>query len=228
MLAYTIRRLLLIIPTMILVTMIVFLSVRFIPGSVVDMMVSQMSSQGGVSKLTVDTLRKNMGLDVPLYLQYVRWLGVAPQETGGFHGLIEGDLGKSLWKQQDVTSLIAERLPVTFELGVIAIITALLSSIPLGIYSAIRQDTWGDYVGRTAVDTIYFSARLLAGDNGDGIPLHLVGFGSVSGLYSIPPESSAKPGPVPYSRLHHGFDHGRHAHENDSYHDAGSAQTGLH
>jgi len=149
MLAYTIRRLLLIIPTMILVTIIVFLSVRFIPGSVVDMMVSQMSSQGGVSKLTVDTLRKNMGLDVPIYLQYGRWLGVAPQEDGSVHGLIEGDLGKSLWKQQNVIGLITERLPVTFELGLIAIITALLSSIPLGVYSAIRQDTWGDYVGRT-------------------------------------------------------------------------------
>jgi peptide/nickel transport system permease protein len=149
MLAYTIRRLVLIIPTLILVTIIVFLSVRFIPGSVVDMMVSQMSSQGGVSKMTVDTLRRDMGLDVPLHLQYVRWLGVWPQPAGGLHGLLEGDLGKSLWKQQPVTSLIAERLPVTFELGLIAIITALLTSIPLGIYSAIRQDTWGDYVGRT-------------------------------------------------------------------------------
>jgi len=149
MLAYTIRRLILIIPTMVLVTIIVFLSVRFIPGSVVDMMVSQMSSQGGVSKVTVETLRRDMGLDVPLYLQYVRWLGVWPQEDGRVSGLIEGDLGKSLWKQQSVVSLITERLPVTFELGIIAIITALLSSIPLGVYSAIRQDTWGDYVGRT-------------------------------------------------------------------------------
>jgi len=149
MLAYAIRRLLLIIPTLVLVTMIVFLSVRFIPGSVVDMMVSQMSSQGGVSKVTVDTLRKQMGLDAPLYLQYCRWLGVWPQEDGRISGLVEGDLGKSLWKQQNVSTLIAERLPVTFELGIIAIITALLSSIPLGVYSAIRQDTWGDYVGRT-------------------------------------------------------------------------------
>ncbi len=149
MLAYAIRRLLLIIPTLLLVTIIVFLSVRFIPGSVVDMMVSQMSSQGGVSKLTVETLRKNMGLDVPLPLQYVRWLGVWPQPDGHVSGLIEGDLGKSLWKQQSVTGLVGERLPVTFELGLIAIITALLSSIPVAVYSAIRQDSWGDYLVRT-------------------------------------------------------------------------------
>ncbi len=149
MLAYTIRRLLLIIPTMLLVTVIVFLSVRFIPGNVVEMMVAQMSSQGGVSKLTVDELRKSMGLDVPIYIQYGRWLGVWPQADGRVSGLIEGDLGKSLWKQRSVGGLIAERLPVTFELGIIAIITALVSSIPLGVYSAIRQDTWGDYIGRT-------------------------------------------------------------------------------
>jgi peptide/nickel transport system permease protein len=149
MLAYTIRRLLLLIPTLLLVTIVVFLSVRFIPGNVVEMMVAQMSGQGRVSKLTVETLRQEMGLDVPLYLQYVRWVGVWPQEDGRVHGLIEGDLGKSLWKQQPVASLFAERIPVTFELGIIAIITALLSSIPLGVYSAIRQDTWGDYVGRT-------------------------------------------------------------------------------
>lgn len=148
-LAYTIRRLLLIIPTLLLVTIVVFLSVRFIPGSVVDQMVAQMSSQGGVSKVTVEALRKNLGLDVPLYVQYGRWLGVWPQDDGRVSGLIEGDLGTSLWKQQKVINLVRDRLPVTFELGLIAIITALLSSIPLGIYSAIRQDTWGDYVGRS-------------------------------------------------------------------------------
>ncbi len=149
MLAYTIRRLLLIIPTLLFVTIVVYLSVRFIPGSVVDMMVSQMSSQGGVSKLTVETLRKNMGLDVPLPLQYVRWLGVWPQEDGHVSGLLEGNLGKSLWKQQSVTSLVGERIPVTVELGIIAIITALLTSIPVAVYSAIRQDSWGDYLVRT-------------------------------------------------------------------------------
>lgn len=149
MIAYAIRRLFLIIPTMLLITIVVFLSVRFIPGNVVEMMVAQMSSQGGVSKVTVETLRRDLGLDVPLYVQYVRWLGVVPQEDGHFRGLVQGDLGRSLWKQQAVTSLIAERIPVTLELGIIAIITALLSSIPLGVYSAIRQDTWGDYIGRT-------------------------------------------------------------------------------
>jgi peptide/nickel transport system permease protein len=149
MLAYSIRRLLLIVPTLMLVTMMVFLSVRFVPGDVVEMMVAQMSGQGRVSQVTVDILRKQMGLDVPIYTQYGRWLGVWPQEDGQVRGLIEGDLGESLWKQQPVINLITERIPVTFELGIIAVMTALLSSIPIGVYSAIRQDTWGDYAGRT-------------------------------------------------------------------------------
>ncbi len=149
MLAYTIRRLLLIFPTLLIVTMTVFLSVRFIPGDIIDMMVSQMTASGAVSEASVESLRHNMGLDVPIPLQYVRWLGIWPQEDGGFHGLLEGDLGESLWKNQSVTSMIFERLPVSLELGIISIITALISSIPLGVYSAVRQDTWGDYLGRT-------------------------------------------------------------------------------
>ena len=149
MLAYIIRRILLIFPTLFIVTAAVFLSVRFIPGDIIDMMVSQMTASGAVSEASVESLRHNMGLDVPIPLQYVRWLGVWPQEDGGFHGLLEGDLGKSLWKGTSVTSMLFERLPISLELGIIAIITALLSSIPLGIYSAVRRDTWGDYAGRT-------------------------------------------------------------------------------
>jgi peptide/nickel transport system permease protein len=149
MLSYTIRRLLLIIPTLLLVTILVFLSVRFVPGDVIDMMVAQMSSSGAVSGLNADYLREQMGLNVPLHMQYVRWLGVWPQAAGGFHGLLQGDLGESLWRNQSVMSLLLQRLPVSIELGLIAMLTALLISIPIGVYSAIRQDTIGDYVGRT-------------------------------------------------------------------------------
>lgn len=150
MINYVIRRLLLVIPTFLLVTVIVFFTIRFIPGDVIDLMVSQMSSSGpGASNLSRESLEKALGLDAPIHIQYLRWLGVAPQETGGLHGLFEGDLGKSLWKNESVTQLIVKRLPVSIELGLIALFTALLISIPVGVYSAIRQDTWGDYIGRS-------------------------------------------------------------------------------
>lgn len=149
MAAYTIRRILLIIPTFLLITVLVFLSARFIPGDVIDMMLAQMNTSGTASEMTRKNLEKALGLDAPIYIQFFRWLGVAPQETGKFQGVFQGNLGKSLWKNEDVIKLIVERLPVSVELGIIAIITALLISFPIGIYSAIRQDTMGDYLGRS-------------------------------------------------------------------------------
>ena len=149
--AYAIRRLLLIIPTLGLVTIIVFLLVRFIPGDVIDMMMAQMSEQSGMgAELTEEYLREAMGLDQPLLVQYGRWLGVWPHETGEVSGIFQGDLGESLWKSESISEEIIQRLPVSLELGIIALITGGLIAIPIGVYSAIRQDTTGDYLGRTA------------------------------------------------------------------------------
>jgi peptide/nickel transport system permease protein len=154
--AYVIRRLLLIIPTFFLVTLLVFLSARFIPGDVIDLMLSQMNSSGTASEMTRKNVEEALGLNAPIHIQYLRWLGVAPQETGKFQGLLEGDLGKSLWKAQSVTKLMVERLPISVELGLIAMITAIIISLPIGVYSAIRQDTWGDYISRS-ISIIFIS-----------------------------------------------------------------------
>jgi len=134
---------------MLIVTLVVFLSVRFIPGDIIDMMINTMSSSGSMTQANRASLEKALGLDVPLPLQYVRWLGVAPQEDGQFRGILQGNLGKSLWKGQDIGMLLLQRLPVSLELSVIALITALVTAIPIGVYSAIRQDTVGDYIGRS-------------------------------------------------------------------------------
>jgi len=149
MYSYAIRRLLLIFPTLILVTILVFLSVRFIPADAIDLMIAEMGSSGAVSGLSAEYLREELGLNVPMHIQYGRWLGILPQESGQFLGLIQGDLGESLWKSTGVRNMLFERLPISLELGFIALITALIASIPIGVFSAIRQDTWGDYVGRT-------------------------------------------------------------------------------
>jgi peptide/nickel transport system permease protein len=127
----------------------VFLSVRFIPGNVIDLMVAQMGLTDGTSQDARIYIEQELGLNVPLPLQYVRWLGVVPQENGEFRGLLQGDLGKSLWKKESVIKQMGDRLPVSLELGFFAIATALLTAIPVGIFSALRQDTWGDYVGRS-------------------------------------------------------------------------------
>ncbi len=98
--AYVIRRLSLMVPTLLAVTIAVFLTVRFIPGSVVDIMAAEMLADGGGGAdhtQIVANLRHQLGLDVPIHIQYLRWLGVLPQEDGGFHGIFQGDLGSSLW-----------------------------------------------------------------------------------------------------------------------------------
>ena len=140
MIAYVIRRLLLIIPTLLLVTVIVFFLVRFIPGSIIDLMVAEMSAEAGVTtEVTAETIREALGLNVPVHIQYGNWLW----------DVLRGDFGESLWTGRAVVTDLRNRIPVSFELGLLAIITALLISLPIGVYSAIRQDTIGDYVART-------------------------------------------------------------------------------
>jgi len=149
--AYIIRRLLLIIPTLILVTIIVFGTVRFVPGSVIDLMVAEMAMETGLYEdLTEEYLRELLGLDVPVHVQYGRWLGVAPHPDGSVSGVFQGNLGKSLWTKQPMLGELRNKVPVSFELGVLAIIIGVLIALPVGVYSAIRQDTGADYIGRTA------------------------------------------------------------------------------
>jgi peptide/nickel transport system permease protein len=136
--AFLIKRLLALIPTILFATLIVFIVIRLIPGDVIDQMVSQHDI--GSQEVSRKTLEKALGLDVPIYVQYFRWMERI---------FLHGDLGSSLWKQTPVTSLVMERLPTTFEVSGIAIIFSILLAIPIGVYSAIRQDTAGDYVGRT-------------------------------------------------------------------------------
>ena len=151
--AYIIRRLLLIIPTLFILTILVFLSVRFVPGDVIDSMLGKQEFLGG--EVDREALERMLGLDVPVHVQYGRWIGVLPIPdwvTGESHfkGLLQGTLGRSLHGGRfPVEERIIARLPVTIELGVMAIVIGLVIALPVGIYSAIRQDTAADYAGRS-------------------------------------------------------------------------------
>ena len=152
--AYIIRRLLLIIPTLFILTILVFLAVRFIPGDVVDLIISFMWWDGQ-AEIDREAVERMLGLDVPVYVQYVRWIGVLPTPdwlTGEsrYNGILQGTLGESLMGSGAVGENILDRLPVTIELGVMAIVIGLVIALPVGIYSAIRQDTAADYTGRAA------------------------------------------------------------------------------
>ena len=136
--AYIVRRLLLIIPTLFILSILVFLSVRFVPGDAIDAMLGKSEFIGRA--VDREALEHMLGLDVPVHVQYGRWLG----------GILRhGTLGNSLLGHWSVEEKIIDRLPVTIELGVLAIVIGLLIALPVGIYSAIRQDTAADYLGRS-------------------------------------------------------------------------------
>ncbi len=143
--AYIIRRLLLMIPTLFLVSLIVFFLIRLIPGDIIDAM------QAKVADVEIDRpmMERALGLDKPAIVQYGRWMGVLRQVDGSFSGIFQGDLGVSWWQRLSVVELVALKWPVTFQLGLMAIIVGQLIALPIGIYSALRQDKWGDYVGRS-------------------------------------------------------------------------------
>ncbi|MBA7475597.1 Glutathione transport system permease protein GsiC [subsurface metagenome] len=147
--AYIIRRVLLMVPTLFLVSVIIFLLIRIVPGDAINAMEARMAQTGSMGEINRVGLEKALGLDVPILTQYGRWIGVVPQADGRLSGVLQGDLGRSYWKPYTVMEEIARRWPVTFELGLMALIVAQLIALPVGIFSALRQDTWGDYIARS-------------------------------------------------------------------------------
>ena len=187
---YVIRRLLLVIVTLFMVSIIVFLMIRLIPGDIVDGIISEMTMSGasGLPSIDREALERFFGVDVPIHVQYGRWIGVLPTPdpyTGesGYTGLVQGNLGNSLRTAVPVTKLILSRIGVTFELGLMAIVIGLLIALPVGVYSAMRQDTAADYVGRTiaifglATPNFWLATMILL--------YHLVGLVATFGAYSF-------------------------------------------
>jgi peptide/nickel transport system permease protein len=132
---YVLKRLLLVVPTLLLVSIIVFSLNHMLPGDVVVLMFEEKAYAKDL-----ETLRAKLGLDRPLYIQYFSWIG---QVMGG-------DLGESLWTKRPVLEEIMRRLPVSLKLGAMAIVVALCIALPIGVLSAIRQDTLKDYTARSA------------------------------------------------------------------------------
>jgi len=127
---YIIRRLLLVPVTLLLVSFLVFSLARMIPGDIVDLMFEEKEYAKDMEEM-----REKLGLNKPIYIQYFIWMGK----------VVRGDWGESLWNGDPVLPEIGKRWPITLELGVMALIMALLVGFPIGIFSAMRQDTFPDY-----------------------------------------------------------------------------------
>ena len=143
MYTYIIRRVLLVIPTWLIVSIIVFMGLRLIPGDIVDLMMSRMTSThadayGGNTR---EALLAYLGLDSPIHVQYVKWLS----------GVLRGDWGVSLWTGIPVNETVLTGLPVSLELGFLAIFLSLLIALPVGIIAGIRPESKLDYLLRSIV-----------------------------------------------------------------------------
>ncbi|MBI2154832.1 MAG: ABC transporter permease [Candidatus Rokubacteria bacterium] len=133
---YILRRLLLMIPTLLGVAVIIFLLVRVVPGDIVEM---RYAGQGAfVTKDLLEKERARLGLDKPLWRQFLEWMW----------GILRFDFGSSMWTGAPITHEIAIRFQLSLQLALMATTVAVLLAIPLGTLAALRQDTWVDYVVR--------------------------------------------------------------------------------
>lgn len=135
---YIIRRLLSAVPTVLLVTFMVFLAIHLVPGDVVDIM---LGTQNYLTQDQIEELYREYGLDKPLIVQYGIWV----------KNLFTFNLGTSLRTGKSVTELLGERFPVTLELAVFSLFFALVIGIPLGIISAVKRNSFIDNVDRKSV-----------------------------------------------------------------------------
>jgi peptide/nickel transport system permease protein len=132
---FIIRRLLLSILIILLVTIIVFLAMRLLPGDPILMLVTASQAESATQE-QIDSLRKEFGLDKPIVIQYVNWLG----------GVCRGDLGKSILQRAPVANEILRRLPITLHIGLLALVLSIVIGIPAGVICAVRRGTWLDTI----------------------------------------------------------------------------------
>lgn len=130
---YILKRVLLLIPTVLVVCVLTFAMMRMLPGTALDYMVKRLTAAGQL--VDIESLRAQLGLDQPAITQFFSWIG----------GVLRGDLGNSLFQYESVGSIIARELPVTIQLGVMELFWTILFSVPLGVWCAARQDGISDY-----------------------------------------------------------------------------------
>jgi peptide/nickel transport system permease protein len=136
--AYIAKRCLLFIPTLLMVTLMAFLLLRVIPG---DPALVKLAGETGDSSFTqaeLHDLQVKLGTDRPLYVQYGKWVW----------GMLRLDFGESMFFEEPVAEDLAAKFPITLELTVLAMLIATIIAVPLGLVSAIKQDTPADYIAR--------------------------------------------------------------------------------
>jgi peptide/nickel transport system permease protein len=136
---YVLRRLLLFVPTLFGASLLVFILLRLVPGDIAEILVYQTGSESSaVQKKQIQQIRAELGLDRPVLVQYGHWMWDA----------LRGDFGQSYSQRRPVSAILAERFPRSMELAGLTLFLAVVWAVPLGVVSAVRQNTWVDYLAR--------------------------------------------------------------------------------
>ncbi|SVC81726.1 uncharacterized protein METZ01_LOCUS334580 [marine metagenome] len=154
---YILKRILLMIPTLFGAAVLVFFLLRLIPGDVCELRLAGTGLYA--DQETIDICRDNLGLNQPLFMQFLDFI----------RGIMTFDLGESMWTGKPITYEIALRFELSLQVAIMATITAILIAIPLGTISAIKQDTWIDYIVRTlsiagiAIPSFWYGILIILG-----------------------------------------------------------------
>ena len=137
MFRYFVQRLLVMIPTLIVISIAIFVIIQAPPGDWIETYISQLEAQGeAVDPAKIEFLRKTYGLDLPFYMQYLKWAG----------GLLQGNLGYSFQHSEPVSDIVGDRLTLTVVVSIASILFVWVVSFPIAVYSAVRQYSIGDYL----------------------------------------------------------------------------------
>src|SRR3989475_5139805 len=178
---YIVKRVLLMIPTLLSVAVLVFFLMRVVPGDIVELRFAGESSFA--QKESLDKERARLGLDQPMWKQFTSWMG----------GILRFDFGTSMWTGASILEEVRLRFALSPQLAIMATFIAVLLAIPLGVLAALKQDTWVDYVVRI------FSIAGLA------TPSFWLGISCLLGLpilfHGLPPAVSQAGSPTPIHSL---------------------------
>jgi peptide/nickel transport system permease protein len=145
MLTYTIRRLLIMIPTLLVISFITFSIIKLPPGDFLSNQIAELRSQGDKAAMErAEFMRAQFGLDKPFIEQYAVWVGLWPAERG-FSGLLQGDWGWSFEHDLPVGQVVGDRMLLSFMLNFTVVLFTWAVAFPIGAYAATHQYSWGDY-----------------------------------------------------------------------------------
>lgn len=146
MVGYVLRRMLIAIPTLIGVSILIFIAMRVIPGDPLAMISAQGQTAYVLSAEEKAAARQSLGLDKPYHQQYLSWMG----------DVARGDLGYSFWTKEPIRKQILRRAPITAEIAFLAIALSWVAGVPVGLFSALRRNTASDHLARLGI-TIFMA-----------------------------------------------------------------------